>query len=98
MKKTGRAPAAASRSTSAHRASKPRLGAMSSPTQTSNRSPRMKTASAGVWLQVAPPGVEGLRRVRGLQVQVGDEIDRAPARGRCEVLEAKQCRQGHARL
>jgi hypothetical protein len=39
--------AAASLSNSTQRASKPR-SAMSSPTQTSNRSPRMNTASARV--------------------------------------------------
>ena len=80
MKKTGTRCADASRSSSAHSASKPGWAAASSPTQTSNRSPRMKSASAGVVSQVAAPGLEGGRLV-GLQVQVGDEVDGAP-RGR----------------
>ena len=72
--------AAAALSTSTQRASKPR-SAMSSPIQTSNRSPRMKTASARVCSMCAGPGVEHARRVLG-QVQVGEQVDRAPVRRR----------------
>ena len=80
--------AAASRSTSTQRASKPR-SAMSSPTQTSNRSPRMKTASASVWRRCAAQASNATRRVLG-EVKVGEQVDRAPG------LAARRTSRGDA--
>ena len=64
------------------------LRRMSSPTQTSNRSPRMKTASASVSRMCAAQA----SKVRGVfvgEVQVGDEVDaRASARRASSQLGA----------
>ena len=89
---------AASRSTSTQRASKPARAA-SSPTQTSNRSPRMNTASAARARAGAPPRPRRCAACASREVQVGDEVDRPPGRGRGAVGGRRQRRRArrHAR-